>query len=624
MPTAYEVAKATVAASPVSYVRNGKSYCQTFAGNFWETHFGKKTPNSYATATAAYKASKIASMDPNTAPPGAYHYFEYGGQGGAGHVGVALGSGLMASGTGYGTNAIENLGKGVLIHRVSDYARHLKYLGWSYTNGARAQITGLTDHNATAGPGQRKVGDVEVRRRTAPKLTAAYDGNANLPPGHVADVSGWVLGDESKGTNVWFVIGGLYSHAGGFTNSATAGLNDLNVYPNERVVRADITNGRIRKDATTGSDQLGILDPGTKHTVKRFKKGEKVKSVGVTTDIWYEIGDGFGWAGSFTTQSTSGLEEILPVPPVSTPVRVVRSDNGVNVRSQPRSSAALVRSIDRSTAVLVTEYTIGDKVTSSSTGVSSDIWYVVEGGFAWAGGFTEQSIDRLKFHEVVEPEAPKWPSTGYSFSADFPAITSRVVPADWSNFENEYSQPDATKRVGFPTRPTAVVAHQWGAPGAYTVDSVLNTLKTRHETSAGRMAPHFVVTETEIIQTVSLAHRAYHAGAGGNDYVGIEIDPLMTPGVIENVKRLLLALRDRNDGVPLEIKYHKDLPGAATSCGLYTQPHESAFKVGPAPASGDLDELHAEVARISARLDALVGAVAEIAGKLDKAADALK
>src|SRR5690606_8746946 len=98
MTTALEIAELTLQRSPVDYVRGGYSYCQTFAGNFWETFFGRKTPNSYGNATQAYNASTIVSKDYNAAPPGAYHYFTYGKDG---HVGVALGSGYMASGTGW-------------------------------------------------------------------------------------------------------------------------------------------------------------------------------------------------------------------------------------------------------------------------------------------------------------------------------------------------------------------------------------------------------------------------------------------------------------------------------------------------------------------------------------------
>lgn len=229
MTTALAVAEATVAGATQSYVRGGMSYCQQFAGNFWETHFGRPTPNSYASAAAAYRASTIVSHDPAEAPPGAYHYFEYST---LGHVGVALGSGLMASATGYATAAVANLGKSVYVHRVTDYAKHLKYLGWSYTNGARERITGLTDANAPSGPNVRTVkSNANAFRRVSPDAGAALTPKDDrLKAGSAqtitkAYLTGKPITQNGTTTDVWFEVDAYgWAWAGGFTSQSLDGI----------------------------------------------------------------------------------------------------------------------------------------------------------------------------------------------------------------------------------------------------------------------------------------------------------------------------------------------------------------------------------------------------------------
>lgn len=538
-------APAGVTPFPPDYINSkGTSLCQTFAGNCWEEFFGRNTPNSYPTATAAYKASNIVSMDWNAAPPGSYHYFEYGGPNGAGHVGFAMGSGYMASGTGWGTKAVEYLGKHVYIHRVADYAGHLKYLGWAYTNGARAQITGLTDpYAAPVAPNQRQVkaDSSGVRRRTEPNTSAPYDGNQNLAASQVVTPDGWITGELVSGSSVWFRIGGLYSHSGSFTDGGTHNLADLNPKPNQRTV----------------------------------------------------------------------------------------GPTGVNIRSIPSSSGALTGSLDRNTNVTVTQYTIGEKVTSSA-GVTSDIWYLVTGGYAASIGFTTQSTEGLTLVTPPEPPKPQYPDFAYSFVADFPEITDSVKPADWSNFENEYSVPDAANRKGFPADPTGDVRHQWGNPGDYSLQSVINTFQTRHQSGDG-VSAHFVVGidstgVVRIIQMVSLKDRAYHASACGNDFVGIEIDPLMTPEVIAAVRKLERALAERAqeiaeeqgqgadvDDYRLEPHYHQDLSCASTSCGTWIKPHAAAlnapYTTDPIPPVVDTALILAAIAASEARI---MGAIALI------------
>ncbi|WP_187265015.1 hypothetical protein [Homoserinibacter sp. GY 40078] len=238
MTSTLAVAKATVKKATLSYLRkNGSgvltSYCQQFVGNYWETHFGKPTPNSYGTANAANAASTVHTKDWRKASPGDIVMFV------ENHVGIYLGSGLMASATGWSTNAVKSLGKSVYVHKVDDYAEHLTLKGFSHTNGKRERITGLTDENApkaTPKPTakQRQVkSTTQARRRKAATTSSSYDPKQNLAPGKIVTPKGYVRGQTPKGqkSNIWLLIGSYYSHVSGFTDAGTHDLKDLTPQP---------------------------------------------------------------------------------------------------------------------------------------------------------------------------------------------------------------------------------------------------------------------------------------------------------------------------------------------------------------------------------------------------------
>lgn len=160
-----------------------------------------------------------------------------------------------------------------------------------------------------------------------------------------------------------------------------------------------------------------------------------------------------------------------------------------------------------------------------------------------------------------EPETPK-----YDFELDFTVIngiTVEKIPAHWDNYGED-----------FPAKPAKAVLHWW------------NSLEKRPDISSPinefcyistQKSPHFIVSDERIIQVVSLADRAFHAGAGGNDWVGIEIDPRAIEKnpdgsytaralkIQANVRGLLQALKDKF-GYKLSLTLHKDVPGAATAC----------------------------------------------------------
>lgn len=575
------------------------SWCQEFIGNTL-TEAGVQYSGSYASANASRAASTIASKDPTKAPPGAIHYFV------ENHVTLACGpSGRMIGATPRSAGSTKSLGKSVYEHNVAGYP--LTYVGWSYANGTRPRITGYTDPYMQPVAKNQRMTNVFTKRRTGPDRNHP-DGAENFPPQTVVTPQGWINGEAIDGTAVWFKIDGLFSHASTFTDRGTHDVPDLNTYAGMRVVLSTIPNGSIRADAATSATKLGIVTPNQQVPVTRYKRGELVTSGDRTTDIWFEVpipdaaGKGFSWAGSFTDPSTKDLTEIKPVDP--TPEidysRKVVGTQALNVRQYPTTSAALKGSIPLGTEIVIGKYTRGDSVSSASTGVTSDIWYVVNDGVAWSGGFDSQSVEGLEYIDIQAP-VQQYPTEKFFFAADFPDITSRVVASDWSNWENEYSQPNVALRKGFSATQKFVVRHQWGAPGAYSLESVLNTFMARHLNSDDKVSPHFTIGintltgNVEIIQNLPLSVRAYHAGSGGNDYIGVEIDPRISdPNTPQDLRdRLVKAVRTLEEKLAgkynerLTGLYHQDLPGANTACGQYIKPVAALLD---AEFEGDSDE----------------------------------
>ena len=216
MTTALALAQQVADASPRA---NMAGWCQQFAGLFWEAAKGRPTPNSYASADAARRASKIVSTDAAAAPPGAFHWFK------ENHVGVALGSGLMADASARALIAIKNLGHGILVHRVTDYP--LTYLGWSYTNGNRERIEGLTDANAPQlAANQRRVkpsANLRIRLDRDPNSAKIGD----LAPGEIFTPTGYRRGAAVSGIDLWYAVRGGWAWAGGTTDPTTHNLTDL-------------------------------------------------------------------------------------------------------------------------------------------------------------------------------------------------------------------------------------------------------------------------------------------------------------------------------------------------------------------------------------------------------------
>lgn len=265
MVTALAIAQAAAAAAPRA---NMAGWCQQYAGLCISAYLGREAPGGYLNATAAMNASGPRNMNPDAAPPGAMHWYAYGVDG---HVGLALGSGLMASATGRSAGALMNLGKSIYIHRAATYG--LPYLGWTPGNGTRPVIV-ATDHQAPppiAG-NQRRV-RVEARLRYEPSTAAGYDATKNLKAGAVITPLGFVrsalAGGVVDGNATWLKVGDRqFISVTTLTDAGTHDLADLGVIPVPPVIHkvtidyADGVNAPKVLDVVEGTQVARPSDPG--------------------------------------------------------------------------------------------------------------------------------------------------------------------------------------------------------------------------------------------------------------------------------------------------------------------------------------------------------------------------
>lgn len=288
-------------------------------------------------------------------------------------------------------------------------------------------------------------------------------------------------------------------------------------------------------------------------------------------------------------------EDLVSLQPSSSGARYwTAGKDNVNQRSAPNTSAPVVRIIKAGSKETWTGYVRGETV------AGTDIWYMDGLGYASAAFFdplrVEGLVDRTPAAPAPTPpvEPPTAPVTPkYDFVLDFNKLNGIMVekiPAHWDNYGEEFSY-----------KPPRAVLHWWNAPAVNpSISSVINEFC---KVSTSKSA-HFIVSDLRIIQCVSLADRAFHAGPGGNDWIGIEVDPRATEknpdgsytfralAIQANVKALLAALRTKY-GYQLGLTLHKDVPGAATSCSdLDLSDYDiTPPPVPPAPVTDDLGTL---------------------------------
>jgi hypothetical protein len=191
---------------------------------------------------------------------------------------------------------------------------------WFWSGGFTDQGThDLADLNPVVPPAgnQRTVGPNSANGRGDPSTTGPVV--ATLEPNTVHTFVGWITGEDVGGNTVWFKGDPYFYWSGGFTDTGTHDLTDLNQTdppPPEgtphRIVGVNPSN--IRDLPYTTSPAIGSADGGTRVDLSGFTHGESIDG----NDVWFErVADrDWMWSGGFTDASTTGLTEVpTPTPP---------------------------------------------------------------------------------------------------------------------------------------------------------------------------------------------------------------------------------------------------------------------------------------------------------------------
>lgn len=204
--------------------------------------------------------------------------------------------------------------------------------GWDFSNGTYGRVnpslycSGFAEDVAPVAPAslqpfQRIVGQYGVNKRAAASSTAAVVDN--FPAGVVLDFGGFVHGELTNGTDLWYVgkYSGGYFSASAFDDASANGLTDLTpapaaptLQPNQRVTAGPANQ---RSAPALNATLLKTFDPDVILDFKGYVHGELFNK----NDIWYvgAYSDTYFWSGAFVDQSTNGLKDLTPAKPVPAP-----------------------------------------------------------------------------------------------------------------------------------------------------------------------------------------------------------------------------------------------------------------------------------------------------------------
>ena len=437
--------------------------------------------------------------------------------------------------------------------------------GYVWAGGFTSQsTTGLPDQTPIP-DNWRKTGTAVAKRRAFPRLNATVLGE--LRPNTQYIMKSWTTGDTWEGSNIWFEFrDGGWIHSKLFTSQATTGLTKVatpvEVQPTWRKTGTAVA--RYRKYPSFTSEVLGELKPNTNYIMKSYTNGDVFEG----SDVWFQNTGGW-WAHSklFTSQATTSLSRVVnptpkpapePIPepepePTPTPTPTTSEKTvvsvGVRLRDYPSvSTVSAVKSVlPGGTKIKVAGYVISELVEGSTT------WFELDGDYIHSSGVTDASIEGLT--KKATPALPGNTGDGlYSFTPDFDFVEYK--PANTWNMQNG----------NFPANPEKIVIHQFDAIEKNpSIEGVISWFQTDRRPNVS--SAHFVVSGSRIVQMVSLKDRAFHAGAIGNDYIGIEVDPDEDVATVSSVKKLIAALNKKYNKTFTYVE-HKDVPGNATQCGV--------------------------------------------------------
>ncbi len=181
-----------------------------------------------------------------------------------------------------------------------------------------------------------------------------------------------------------------------------AGNTTIVLKPNQRRTGATTVNQRAQ--ANDNAAVVRVIPAKSIEEFTGYVIGESITLPGIagvrpafTSNIWYKDVKGYAWSGGFETQTTAGLPNLTPPPPLKANERMVGPDNA-NLRSQPNDSAAVLRVIPANSKEVFLGYVVGEMI----NGIN--VWYKDAQGYAWSGGFTSQSMTGLP--NLTPPAVP--------------------------------------------------------------------------------------------------------------------------------------------------------------------------------------------------------------------------
>lgn len=271
-----------------------------------------------------------------------------------------------------------------------------------------------------------------------------------------------------------------------------------------------------------------------------------INSEGIYPTSFAAFKDPFKWLqGGYTPPAPA------PTPSLSATQRKLNNPTGVNQRSAASTSASIIKewALDKDPVFNFKGFVRGEAVNGNN------IWFVGanSGGYfssvAFEGGANTAGLPDLTPAKPTTPVTPPKDELSPVFTKELACVTS-VERVHTTNYE-----------VGnFPAKPTGVVLHDFGTDGKDTLNGSLAHFKRANTT-----APHFVVSGKQIIQTGKLSWRMYHAGALGNDKIGVEIDPDVDTNI--DTKNSVLTLNRELDAMNSVLTRYLHSQFMATSCG---------------------------------------------------------
>lgn len=275
-----------------------------------------------------------------------------------------------------------------------------EYLGWSdHVLDCPIIMGGSTPPAGN----QRTTGANGANQRTEPNTQVPV---ANfIAPNVVGTFDGWIHGEAVEGNDVWYrgANSGLWSWSGGFTDTGTHDLADLNpasIGPQQRQVVPNASANQ-RQEPSTSSPAVNQLAPGTVGDFDGWINGETVQG----QPVWFRGAHSglYSWAGGFTDQGTHDLADLnTPTPPDPSGAARTAVPDGAKVRSSPYTSSAQIGFIDGGASMEMTAWTMGEVVQGNG------VWFQHALGWSWSGGFTSTSTEGIP--EVSPPDPTPEPS----------------------------------------------------------------------------------------------------------------------------------------------------------------------------------------------------------------------